>query len=336
MDEVGFSVIGLGMGRSRASQVVKTEGARLVSVIDLQAELAEQVAGELSCQWSSRFEDALDDRDVDVVFIVTPSGVHGQMAIQSLEAGKHTITTKPMEVTVEKCDAMLVAQEQSGQLLAVDFQQRFDDVYTKAKYAIEHGLFGRLLMGEARLKWYRAQSYYDKGGWRGTWKLDGGGSLANQTIHEIDLLRWLMGKPRTVIGKIACLNHDIETEDCGLAMIEFESGAVGTILGTTTFVTSVYSGLEIHGTEGALVTTQNTGADQKDARWFFSEGLEDRIEQAQRGIPYKNTVENMVAAVREGAELVCDGHEGRASTEMLCAIYESARNGSRVVELSSA
>ncbi|MAE62745.1 MAG: hypothetical protein CMJ18_00615 [Phycisphaeraceae bacterium] len=327
MGEIGFSVVGLGMGASRARLITETEGARLVSVVDLREDLAEKMGREFGCRWQTDLDDALNDDEVDVMFILTPSGTHCDLVVRVLDAGKHAISTKPMEVTVDRCDLMLEAQQRSGKLLCIDFERRFEDVHSKAKWAIENGRLGRLMMGEARLKWFRDQEYYDAGGWRGTWKMDGGGALANQTIHEIDLLRWLMGPPRTVTGRIAALNHKIETEDLGVAIIEFESGAVGTILGTTTFPVSDYQGLEVHGTEGAMISTG------EEPRWIFSPGLEDRAESIERFAPYENTIQNMVAAVRDGAPLICDGHEGRASVQILNAVYESARDGSKPVKL---
>lgn len=327
MGDIGFSVVGLGMGRGRAKLIRTLEGARLVSVVDLRADLATEVAEELGCAALTSADDALADDRVDVLVVMTPSGMHADLAVRALDAGKHVITTKPMDVTVERCDLMLAAQARSGRLLAVDFQRRFEERYARARYAIDQNLLGRLLMGEARLKWYRTQDYYDRGGWRGTWKMDGGGSLANQTIHEIDLLRWLMGKPKTVVGRIGRLNHQIETEDVGLAIIAFESGAVGTIVGTTTFTCASYEGLEIHGTEGGLLTTV------KPERWEFVKGHEDRAEQLRRCTPFANTFENMVAALRDGAPLVCDGNEGRNAIELLNAIYDSARHDSRPVNL---
>jgi len=329
MSEVGFSVVGLGMGRARSKTILETDGARLVSVVDLNEERAKASGEEFGCKWHLNIEDALADDAVDVVMVMTPSGLHGDLAIQALNAGKHVITTKPMEVTVEKCDAMIEAWKASGKILAVDFQRRYEQPYVRVKYAIEKGLFGNMILGEARLKWYRSQEYYDAGGWRGTWKMDGGGALANQTVHEIDLLRWFMGKPKRVVGRFGIHNHKIETEDLGMAMIEFESGAVGSILGTTTFPTSVYSGLEVHGNEGGVLTTRNP-----EGEWFWLEGCEDREEQLQPVNPYANVVENAVAAVNDGVPMACDAEDGRASIQLLNAIYTSARNGSQPIELS--
>ncbi len=328
MKPVGFSVIGLGMGKVRAKTITQTPGAKLVSVIDLNAQRAQQVGEEFQCAWHTEVKAALADENVDFVLVMTPSGLHGELAIQALEAGKHVITTKPMEVSLEKCDAMIAAWRKSGQMLAVDFQRRYEQPYVRVKHAIEQGYFGKLLMGEARLKWHRTQEYYDAGGWRGTWKMDGGGALANQTVHEIDLLRWFMGQPKRVIGKYGIYNHQIETEDLGLALIEFANGAVGTILGTTTFPKSVYSGLEVHGSEGGILTTR-----QEAGEWFWLAGCEERQEKLQPAHPYKDVIENAVAAVRDGAKMVCDGADGRASIELLNAIYTSARNGSAPVEV---
>lgn len=327
MSDVGFCVVGLGMGKARAKTICETAGAKLVSVVDLNEQRAKECAAEFGCKHHLKMDDALGDDAVDFVMVMTPSGLHGDLAVQALNAGKHVITTKPMEVSLEKCDAMIAAWKKSGRILAVDFQRRYEEPYTKVKHAIDSGLFGQMVLGEARLKWYRSQAYYDAGGWRGTWKMDGGGALANQTIHEIDLLRWFMGKPKRVIGRYGIHCHKIETEDLGMAMIEFESGAVGMILGTTTYPTSVYSGLEVHGTEGGVMTTRG------ETQWHFLKGMEDRLEKVQPVTQFKDVIQNAVAAVRDGAAMICDGNDGRASIELLNAIYTSARNGSAPVNL---
>ncbi|HTL51696.1 MAG TPA: Gfo/Idh/MocA family oxidoreductase [Planctomycetota bacterium] len=325
MSDVGFAVVGLGMGHPRAQTIKKTPGASLRWVIDINAERAEAVGKELDCKWSANINRALKDSSVDVVLVMTPSGLHLPTAMKSIKAGKHTITTKPMEVTLKKCDKMIEAAEKAGVMLGVDFEERYKDTNQKIKFALEKGLFGKVILCEARLKWYRSQDYYDKGGWRGTWKMDGGGALANQTIHQIDLLRWFMGKPKSVIGLTGIFNHKIETEDLGQALIEFESGARGGILGTTTFPGNPYAGMEIHGTEGGVITTR------PEPEWYFLEPFAARKEQLARQVVWKNTVENAVAAVREKAPLLCSGKDGRTAIELLETIYKSGRKGGRPV-----
>jgi predicted dehydrogenase len=330
MSDVGFSVVGLGMGRGRARTIVETAGARLANVCDLDAERARAVGDELECPWVQSLDAALADAAVDVVLVMTPSGLHGDVALQALAAGKHVITTKPMDVSVHRCDEMIAAAAAAKRLLGVDFQERYTDVPQQIKYAIDNGLFGQMVLGEARLKWYRSQEYYDAGGWRGTWKMDGGGALANQTVHNIDLLGWFMGAPRQVCGQIGTFTHDIETEDLGMAMITFASGAVGTVLGTTTHPTGPYWAMELHGSEGG-VHADLSG----NVSWYFRDGFEEREQQLQRLTPHRNVIEDVVSAVRNGTPLACDGAQGRRSIALLDAIYTSSRQGSTPVVLDA-
>ena len=330
MRDVGICFVGMGgLGVHRARLALDTPGMRIVSVVDINPDRAKEVAEEFDCAWYGQLEDALKDDDVEVVMVTTPSGLHGQYAIQALEAGRHAITTKPMEVTLDKCDAMIGAADKSGKMLGVDFELRYTDTAQFTKYALDNGLFGKPILGEARLKWFRSQAYYDNsGGWRGTWAMDGGGSLANQTIHGIDALIWLMGRPKKVTGRVGCYSHDIETEDLGLAIIEFESGALGTVTGTTTCPKNISWGIQVHGEEGGVFVDFG-----QEPKWVFSEGLEQRQEQLQRLTPHTHIFANLVAAVREGAPLMCDGRQGRMSIELLTAIYESAGNGGEPVTI---
>ena len=330
MTEVGICFVGMGgLGMARAKLALDTPGIRIVNVVDINSDRAKEASEELGCGWHSQLEEALKDDDVEVVMVTTPSGLHGQYAIQALEAGRHAITTKPMEVTLEKCDAMIAAADKSGKMLGVDFELRYTDTIQFTKHALDNGLFGKPILAETRLKWFRSQDYYDSsGGWRGTWAMDGGGSLANQTIHGIDAIVWLMGQPKKVTARVGCYSHDIETEDIGLAIIEFESGALGTVTGTTTCPQNVYWGMEVHGEEGGIFADFS-----QEPKWVFREGLEHRQEKLQRLAPHHNIFANIVSAVREGEPLMCDGRQGRMSIALLTAIYESARNDGKPVTI---
>jgi predicted dehydrogenase len=316
------------MGAQRAKQLTETPGAKLVRVVDVNADRAKEIGERHSCRWSASTKEAFKDDDIEVVQVMTPTGLHAEIAVEALEAGKHVIVTKPLEVSLERCDMILAAAKKTGRKLGVDFQERYTAENQKIKRAVSEGLFGKLLLGEARLKWFRDQAYYDRGGWRGTWRMDGGGALANQTIHVIDLLCWIMGRPTKIIGRTYQLNHTIETEDVGMAMLEFASGAVGTILGTTTCPASTYWGLEIHGSEGRVNAPMGSPYD-----WRFLEGLTARQEQLRTLYPYRNVFEDVVSALRRETPLACSGEEGRATVEVLTAIYESARNGGAPVTL---
>lgn len=322
-DAIGFVVVGLGMGRNRARMVKGTKGARLVGVVDIREERARKVAEEFGCEWHTDFKTFLDRPDVNVVWVMTPSGLHADIAVPSLEAGKHVIVTKPMEVTLERADAMIEAAERSGRLLLVDFDMRYLKGAWQIRQAVIENLFGKLILLEGRLKWFRSQDYYSGSGWRGTWRYDGGGSLANQTIHLIDQLVWIGGEvERIEWAKIGVFAHEIETEDLGVAILQFRNGALGTVLGTTTFPKDAYAVLEVHGDKGGAIMDMNG-----KVQWFFRD---ESIKPPEVDPPFTNSAENMVAAVKEGAPLVCDGREGRKSLEVLTAIYKSARTNTPV------
>ncbi|MEW6754823.1 MAG: Gfo/Idh/MocA family oxidoreductase [Candidatus Latescibacterota bacterium] len=320
---IGFAVVGLGMGRSRARQIQKeTPGAQVRMVVDIQADLARQVGEELGCQWSANLEDALGRADVDVVMVMTPSGLHAQVGIQAARAGKHVLTTKPMDVTTAACDRLIAACEEAGVLLGVDYQSRYVDTNYRVALAMRQGWLGRPILGEVRFKWFRSQEYFaHNGGWRGTWAMDGGGSLANQGSHLIDLLLWFMGEPVRVYGETAIMNHQIETEDIGLAVLRFASGARGTVLGTTTFPTSAYFGAEVHGTQGGVLIDAALDGTHR----VFGEGLAEKLASVSNPVP--SAMADMVQALGQGTPVRVDGREGRRTVALLEQIYRSAREG---------
>lgn len=319
---IGFAVVGLGMGRNRARQVAETEGAELRVVVDLNEDLARQVGEEMGCAWCTALEDVLGRDDVDVVLVMTPSGLHASIGVEALRAGKHVVTTKPMDVSTKACDELIAAADAGGLLLGVDYQSRYVDNNYRVAEALKQGLLGKPILGEVRFKWFRSQEYFEHGGgWRGTWAMDGGGSLANQGSHLIDLLLWFMGMPKTVYGETAIMNHDIETEDIGQAILNFESGAKGGILGTTTFPASPYFSAEVHGSEGGVLLDAVLSGEMR----VFGDGLEEKLLAMDN--PLTNVVEDVVSALENGTALRVDGREGRRTVALLENIYRSAREG---------
>ena len=322
---VGFAVVGLGMGRGRARLIKETAGADLKVVVDLNEELAREVGQELECDWTTQLDNALEREDVEVVMVMTPSGLHARLGVQAARAGKHVITTKPMDVTTAACDELIGAADAAGVKLGVDYQSRYVDNNFRVAEALRQGWLGQPILGEVRFKWFRAQEYFEHGnGWRGTWAMDGGGSLANQGSHLLDLLLWFMGDPVRVYAETAIMGHDIETEDIGMAILNFGSGAKGTILGTTTFPTSVYFGAEVHGTAGGVILD----AALEGTMRVFGEGLEEKLNSLDN--PYQNVIEDMVAAVEGEEQMRVDGRQGRRTVALLESIYSSARAGTAV------
>ena len=319
---VGFAVVGLGMGRNRSRMIQDTDGAELKVVVDLDETRLKEVSSDLGVDGTTDLEAALSRNDVDVVMVMTPSGTHADVGIQAARAGKHVITTKPMDVSTAACDRLIAACSEAGVLCGVDYNSRYVDNNCRVAEALRQGWLGKPILGEVRFKWFRAPSYFEaSGGWRGTWKMDGGGSLANQGAHLLDVLCWFMGDAVSVYGEMAIMNHEIETEDIGLAIVNFKSGAKGTVVGTTTFPTSAYFSAEVHGTDGGVLIDDVLSGNMR----VFGEGLQERMAAVQN--PYQNVVEDVVSAVEKKTPLRVDGREGRRTVALLEAIYASAREG---------
>ncbi len=330
MSDVRFGVIGLGMGRNHCKWIREADGAQLVAIADLDETTGLEQQKALEAEFYVDYNVMLKRPDVDVVMVCTPSGLHHRMAIDAARAGKHVLTDKPMDVTLEKADAMIAAADEAAVKLAVVYQNRFADAPQRIISSVKGGRFGRLVLAEARVKWYRSQKYYDGGsGWRGTWKMDGGGAIMNQGIHTVDLLQWFMGGPKQVTGKYWTLAHKMETEDTAMAIIDFEGGGVGQLLCTTCDFPADGDKVEIHlhGTKGRMVSSSN----ELVACNFPDESEEDAAKYAPG--PFKNHIEDMVDAVKNDRDPLVTGREGRKSLALAMAVYESSRTG-RPVDIS--
>ena len=322
---VNFAVVGLGMGNNRARMIKNTDGAELKCVVDLRTDLAKKTGEDLGTDWTTDIDEVLGRNDIDCVMVMTPSGTHAEVGIRVAKAGKHVITTKPMDVSTEACDQLIAACDEAGVKLAVDYQSRYVDNNYRVAEALRRGWLGRPILGEVRFKWFRSDDYFEhNGGWRGTWQMDGGGSLANQGAHLLDVISWFMGDFESAYGEMAIMNHDIETEDIGLAIVHFKNGAKGVIVGTTTFPTNAYFSAEVHGTDGGILIEDVLNGKMR----VFGEGLEERLQQINN--PIHNIIEDFVKAVEEGGNVRVDGREGRRTGALLGKIYESARRGKTV------
>ncbi len=344
----GFGVIGAGMiGNFHADAIKQLSNGKLVAVCDNTPGTAETFAEKHGCQAEVDVEKFLSRDDIDVVTICTPSGTHADLAIAAAKHGKHCIAEKPLDITLEKIDAAIEAHEKAGTKLGGVFNVRFMPTARLFKKAVDEGRFGKLTFGMAYGPWWRDQDYYDKGGWRGTWKLDGGGALMNQGIHTIDLLQWLMGPIKRVEAMMATIAHErIEVEDTGVAALEFANGALGTIACTTSMWPGHFRIVEVSGTDGTVAM-----ADQNFFFWQF------RQQQAQDEEVLKNYLEfpavsmgasnpsagmtadghrdnfaSFLAAVDANRRPEIDGTEARKAVEIILAVYESARTR-KVVEI---
>lgn len=326
-DDIRFGIVGLGMGANRAKIASQTPGAKLVCVCSIEADRAEKVAGELDCDWTADYEEMLARDDIDAVGVLTPSGLHAEFSIMAANAGKHVFTTKPMDILVEKCDELIEAADKAGVVLAVDFGERYSASNKRVRKAIQSGLLGQIILVDLRMKWFRAQSYYDSGSpgaWRSKRRYEGG-SAANQGVHFLDLMQWFTGDVKSVYGKSGTFGHDMETEDCSVAILEFDTGSWGVVQTTTCSNPNLGSALEFTGTKGTL-----SWKDSKVALYSLADNPDALLDDVEIEAGPANIIEDMVSAITKGTPVMVDGHEGRKSVAIFCAIYESSQTGKPV------
>ncbi len=347
----GIGVVGCGMiAEYHTKAINEIEGARVVAAFSRNPANGAKIAGIAATKGDCRIYDDIDAMlahpGLDVVCICTPSGAHLDPAVKAAKAGKHVVVEKPLEITLSRCDAIIKACDDSGVRLCTIFPSRFTPANQQLKHAIDSGRFGRLTLGDTHVKWWRTQAYYDSGGWRGTWDLDGGGALMNQAIHNVDLLAWLMGEVASVQAITATLVHErIEVEDTAVAAIRFRNGALGVIEAATSAFPGLLKRTEIHGEHGSARVEQ----DDLTLWTFATPATEDAAIQARlavatgfnagssdpRGITHaghRDQLADFLHAIDTGTAPLVDGREGRRSVEIIRAIYRSAQTG-RAVEL---
>jgi UDP-N-acetyl-2-amino-2-deoxyglucuronate dehydrogenase len=337
----GFGIVGLGLiADIQAQALAAAAGAELVACLSRSQSKADESGRRFGCSGFSEMADFLSQDGLDVVSICTPSGAHLEPALAAIDAGKHVIIEKPLEVTRERCDQILEAAARAGVVVAGIFPSRFLEVSRLMKEAISDGRLGRVVLGDAHIKWHRTQAYYDDGGWHGTRQLDGGGALMNQSIHAIDLLQWFMGPVETVLAATAILGHaGIEVEDTAVAALRFASGALGTIEGTTAAFPGFPKRLEVYGTRGSVISVQDrleawTFADEMPEdeairkRWSGAVGGGGASDPGAIGFQgHQAQFEDLVAALDDGRPPLVDGVEATRAVEIILAIYASARTG---------
>ena len=343
----GFGIVGCGMiSEFHAQAIAAIPGAKLVAAYDAVAERAEALAAKHGARAYRSLGAFLKAPNLEIVTIGTPSGAHAEPAVRAARAGKHLIVEKPLDVTLRRCDRIIAACAGAGVKLATVFPSRFAESSALAKQAVAAGRFGRLALGSAYIKWWRTQAYYDSGAWRGTWKLDGGGALMNQSIHAIDLLQWLMGPVESVVARAGCLAHErIEVEDTAAAVLGFASGALGVIEGSTAAFPGQHKRIELCGSAGSAIVEdeairqwQFAPEQPEDAavRARFAEGTAAGGHSDPKAINFaghQKQFEDFIRALETGSAPLVDCPEGRKSVEIILAIYKSARAGGRPVKL---
>jgi predicted dehydrogenase len=337
--KVGFGIVGLGMiADFHARAIEATDRGALVACFSRSQSKADDFAARHGCKGYASMKAFLSHPGLEIVTVCTPSGAHMEPALAAADAGKHLIIEKPLEISLERCDRIIDTCARKKVILSGVFQSRFQDVSRLVKETIDSGRLGHLTLGDAYVKWYRTQKYYDEGGWHGTRRYDGGGALINQSIHAIDLLLWFMGPVEGVQAFAGALGHSgIEVEDTAVAALRFKSGALGVIEGSTAVFPGFLRRIEINGSRGSLVIVENSIQE-----WRFEEEAEGDDEIRQRFASaetegggasdpanidfegHRRQFNDVIRSVETGKAPMIHGEEARKAVELVLAIYRSA------------
>ncbi len=335
----------IGCGRISANHVVaaKNNGLEIVGLCDLIEDNAKDKAIKLELDDKVRIytdhKKMLDETRPELVAIATESGEHAHIALDCIEHGCHVIIEKPIALSLRDADAIIEKAKEKNVKVCTCHQNRFNKAIQKIHDAVTKQRFGKMLYGTASIRWARDHEYYERAKWRGTWAQDGG-ALMNQCIHDIDILRWLMGDEiDEVTGITDRLNHPyIEAEDFGMAMVRFSNGSYGIIEGTTDiYPKNMEETLCLFGEKG----TVKAGGEAINIieEWRFSDYLDEpetiKQEYSEQppniyGFGHTKLYRDMIGAIKEDREPLVDAAAGKRALELVLAIYQSAMTGERV------
>lgn len=335
MPPVGIAMVGGGMiAGVHLAALREIPDARIVGTWSRSPEKAQRFAEQHQIRGYRSYDELLGDPEVHAVIICLPSGYHAEYGTKAASAGKHVIVEKPIDVTVAKAKALIAACRKNHRRLSVIFQNRFTPAAGKLRRALDQGLFGRLILGDAYVKWYRSPAYYSSSAWRGTKAVDGGGALMMQAIHTIDLLQWMMGGVKRLCGLVRTSTHAIESEDLGVAILEFTNGAVGVIEGSTAVQPGFKERIEIHGQKGSVILEGGNitawkieGCNEADYVDEQKVSYGSTSSPAISHVNHKAQLEEIVVSIRKNADSSVHGEEGLKSLQIVLGIYESSGNG---------
>jgi len=342
MDPIKFAIIGAGMiSELHAKVIFEMDDAELAGVYSHDLDRAKGLTDKYGGEPTIDFGSLIARDDVDAVSVCTASGEHALYGIPAAEVGKHVIVEKPIDISLDKADALIAACEANNVKLGVIFQLRFLDISQEIKKALDDGVLGSLVMADCYMKFYRPQDYYDNSRWKGTLALDGGGALINQGVHGLDLLLYLAGDIASVQAYTGILTHEnIEVEDTCVAAVKYTNGALGVIQATTSVHPDFQQRIELHGTEGTIIVegtedlwvehweTFKDGKRETESKTIEISGAHAVLEEGGEG--HQRQLEDFVAAIQNDTEPLVNGPEGRRSLSVVRSVYESAKKGAEV------
>lgn len=335
----------IGCGRISSNHIVAAQNNKLeivamcdINPIYITDKRLKFKLGESIKQYTD-YRKLIENEKPELVAICTESGKHAEIALYCIAHGCNCIIEKPIALSITDADAIIAAAIKYQVKVCACHQNRFNKSIQKIHEAVEMQRFGRMYYGTAHIRWARDYEYYNRAKWRGTWEQDGG-ALMNQCIHDIDLLRWLMGgRIEEVTGITARLKHDyIEAEDLGIALIKFSNGSYGIIEGTTDiYPKNLEETLYLFGEKG----TVKAGGEAVNLieEWRFSDYLDDpdiiikefsELPPNVYGFGHTKIYRDVIDAVINDRQPLVDAYEGKMALELVLAIYKSAMEGKTV------
>ncbi|MDX2345289.1 MAG: Gfo/Idh/MocA family oxidoreductase [Legionella sp.] len=336
--KINLALVGCGRISKNHLDAIKAhqDKLNLIAVCDSNQVAAKAVALAHKAAIYTSFESMLDNPDIDLVILCTPSGLHPRQTIQAAKAGKHVLTEKPMATRWKDGTDMVRACDNANVRLFVMKQNRLNPTIQALKRAIDSDRFGRIYLANVNVFWARSQDYYNQGGWRGSFEFDGG-AFMNQASHYVDLVQWLLGPVQSVHAMMGTLGRKIEAEDTGVLNIRWRQGTMGSVSVTTLTYPKDYEGsMTILGEKGT-VRIGGVALNQIE-RWDFSESLpEDGQIQTENyetesvyGFGHLPYYANMIDCLQGKPADITDGRSGLSALELLVAAYRSARDDKTV------
>lgn len=327
LKKLNAAVIGCGAISERHLEAIVKAGAEIACVADIDERKAKKTAEKYKCRFYCDYHEMLKDSQVDVVHILTPHYLHAKMAIDSMKSGVQVLTEKPMATSIEDAEKMIDVSRETGRMLGVCFQNRYNPTSLKAKEIIESGKAGQILGAKAWVTWHRDETYYTQSDWRGSWEKEGGGVLINQAIHTLDLIQWFMGDLARLKGSYytSLLENTIEVEDTADAVIQFKNGTTALFFASNCYPVNSPVSIEIVLSkavirlESVLTVTWNDGKTE-----HYSD--EDLVsgDKFYWGVSHKRLIADFYNKILSGEKFELDGNEGIKALKMVKAIHRSS------------
>lgn len=339
-----YALIGCGRISPNHLEAAINNKLEIVGICDIVPEHMTNLLAKLNIEDNqytkyTDYHEMLEKEHPELVAIATESGKHAEIALECLEYGTNLIIEKPIALSLEDADKIINKANEKGLVVCANHQNRFNKSIQKIRQAVDEGKFGKMFYGTAHIRWNRGQDYYTQAPWRGTWAQDGG-ALMNQCIHNIDLLRWMMGDEiDEVCAYTDNLNHDyIEAEDLGMAIVKFKNGSYGIVEGTTDiYPKNLEETLYLFGQKG----TVKAGGKSVNIieEWLF-EGEQEDPEEVKKnnsempknvyGFGHTPLYKNVIEAIQTHTKPLVDAEAGKRALELVLAIYKSAAEGKPV------